>query len=348
MSSGQEAIDRGLDWLGRAQLPTGELPSFATPLGEAGPAWTPDQLNFITALGALALAPCRDQRAEAIIDRAVQFLVEEREWPWLWRYWSTGSSSAHTTPLDVDDTACCALAVALRGHDPSRNVEVLLASTAADGRFHTWLLPRGGGNGLRVWWALRNERRGATRAMRASLWETTEASPEDIDGVVNANACRLLGPDLAPSGAVDWVSSIVESGTTTEDRWHHSPYVLWAAVADGARRGIGRFAALGPIVNERISEVVQDRGGVGSSLENALALNTLLDFDGSTETIDRLEAEVIAAQGPDGGWPRDICYFGGPKKAFAWASEALTTACSVGALARHGRYSAAARSPGSP
>lgn len=332
MSAPDAAIDRAATWLAEAQLTSGELPSYASPLDAGPPTWVPDQLNFITALAASALRRVDHPSARGVSERAVRFLLEEREGPMLWRYWARSSAQHHWTPIDADDTACCSMAVAFTGRSTTANHRVLVGSMV-DGRFPTWLLWRGGG-GWRSWWALRDERRAATRAMRAELWATTEAAADDVDAVVNANVCRYLGP-AAPASATAWLAELIRTGAEHQDRWHRSPFALWAAVADGHRRRVEAFAPLAP----RIIELVADRrradGAVGSSYETALALDALVACDAPGDLRDQLARALVERQGADGAWPRDVCYHGGPKEVFGWASEALTTAVAAGALAGH-------------
>lgn len=336
MTTVQEQVALGLEALVRLQLPTGEIPSFASPLDQGEPVWVPDQLNFITALAATALADVDHPHARGIVDRAVRFLLEEREGPGLWRYWSRSSPQVDFTPPDADDTACCSLAVHTRGHATPGNVAILEATRAEDGRFHTWLLPPPGRLGPRTWWALRDERRKATVAMRAELWATTEAEPFDIDAVVNANVCRYLGPSPLTGPAADWVASVVREGTSSGDRWHRSRFALWAAAADGGRRKIPQLAELGPVITGHIADAAGADGSVGTSYETGLALAALVSCDGPQDLRAHVARGLAARQGADGTWPRDICYHGGPREVFAWASEALTTAVAVGALARQG------------
>jgi len=335
MASFSEQVDRGLEALAALQMPTGELPSFATPLDQGEPVWVPDQLNFITALGAAAVDEIDHPTASRVVDRAVAFLQEEREGPGLWRYWSRGNAQVDFTPPDADDTACCSIAVGLRGHKTTRNIVVLESTRADDGRFHTWLLPRGRSGGMRTWWALRDERRAATKDLRTDLWDTTEAGPDDIDAVVNANVCRYLGGRPTTDDAAAWVASIVRSGTDSGDRWHRSPFALWAAVADGSRRGVAAFTKIGPLVIERITDAVGSDGMVGTSYETGLALGALTSLGADPAVRRRLADGLAAQQGDDGCWPRDLIYFGGPREVFGWAAESLTTAVAVSALWRH-------------
>lgn len=335
MGTRSEAVDAGLAWLGRAQLPTGELPSYAGFLTEPVATWDPDPLNFITALGARSIGSIDSPEAAQIVDRAVAFLRTQREPDDLWRYWSRANERVEFTPPDADDTACCSMAVALRGDDTSANVAILRGLARPDGRFPTWLIPHG-----RPSWKLRrrfrSERRPEVVALRAQLWSDTEADPDDVDAVVNANVCRYLGPDLVLPGAVEWVASVVEAGWDSGDKWHRSPYALWASVAEGAARGITRFASLAPVILDRIAGAADDAGSVGRAIDTAMALRAVQALDGPPDLRARLAGAVVASQHGDGSWPREVVYHGGPTEVFGWASEALASAYAVGALAAEG------------
>ncbi|MGI8936846.1 MAG: hypothetical protein ACR2JF_01280 [Iamia sp.] len=326
------AVDAALDWLVAAQAPTGEMPAWATSLEEAQPSWARDSLQFITALVALALDPVDDPRARRVVDGAVAFLRQEREVGDQWRYWSLANPQHETTPPDADDTACASMAVACRGHGTEANVRLLMANRDPRGRFYTWLVPRRRLLDPRVGWALRDERRVEVRLLRDHLWTTTEAEADDVDAVVNANVCRYLAAD-APIEAVEWVVGVVEAGDETEDKWHRRPTTMWASVGDGARRGVRRFADLAPTVATRARQRLDAQGTLGTALDTALALGALQAFSVETTLRREMAEGLVATQCGDGSWARSIFYFGGPMEVFGWSSEALTTACAVGALA---------------
>ncbi len=328
------AVEAGLAWLERCQADTGELPAMASSLVDGPPQWTPDSLKFITALIAVALDGLDAPVAVGIVDRAVAFLRRERERSAQWRYWSRSSDLYDYTPPDVDDTACCSLAVATRGDSTAENVAVLLANRDADGRFYTWLLPRPGIRSPRWWWAVRDERRATTRRRRAELWQNSEARPDDVDGVVNANVIRYLGPEHAPVEAIDWVRTIVEDGREAHcDSWHRNRFTMYASIGDGARRGITAFERLGPVIVDRVADRVDGRGTVGPALDTAFALQAVQALGGSELLRRRLTEGLLALQQPDGSWEQSVFYYGGPKEQFGWASAALSTATAVAAVA---------------
>lgn len=329
-------VCRALTWLHSAQTTTGELPAWASPLDGAEPVWMPDSLKFITALATTSLATIDEPRAVDLVDRSVAFLRTEREPFALWRYWSSTNEQFAFTPVDADDTACCSMAVATRGDDTTPNVKLLLANRDAEGRFRTWLIPHRGGRGLRWRRAMRAERRPAIQARRAELWSTTEAEPDDVDVVVNANVCRYLGAE-APAQAADWVASTLRSGTEIgADKWHRNASTFYASVADGARRGVGVFSDLEGLVTDRIT--ARCRGGdLAAPLDIAHSLLALQSFGSTSPVRNELASALAAAQLPDGSWSRSIFYFGGPKELFGWASEALTAAHAAAALHGEGR-----------
>jgi len=328
------AVDAALDWLGATQAATGELTSFASPLGDGEPVWVPDSLKFITALGVLALDPIDDDRARRIVDRAVDFLRHERESMALWRYWSSADDQFDFTPPDVDDTACCSMAVATRGDTTRRNVAVLLANRDPAGAFLTWLVPRPGWHRPGYWWAMRDELRGQVRRRRRELWETTEAFPDDVDGVVNTNVLRYLGP-RAPRAAVDHVVAIVEEGREDDcDSWHRNRYTLYASLADAHRRGVPGLERTAALVPARIRERWEGSAGIAAPLDVASALLALQTFGGPDPLRAELAAALAERQLDDGSWERSIFYYGGPDEVFGWASEALSTACASLALTR--------------
>lgn len=338
-------VSSALDWLIAAQAATGELASVAGPLEVDEPVWTPDSLKFITALVALALDEIPDARAVDVVDRAVDFLVREQETMAQWRYWATSNDQYWFTPPDADDTACCSMAVATRGHPTGRNRAVLLANRDRSGRFYTWLIPHRSSVDPRVWWAMRDELRSTVRRHRAELWRTTEARPEDVDGVVNTNVIRYLGR-RAPVQAAAWVASIIRDGREDDcDSWHRNRYTLYAAIADAHRRGVEAFSPLGPTIVERILDRIDDRGAVGPPLDTAFALIALCEFSAPESERERLADALRRTQLDDGPWERSVFYYGGPKEVFGWASEALTTATAVQALTRH-RHLGPGRPPG--
>ena len=297
------------------------------------PEWKDDTLVFITARVVLALRRLPDDpKVQDVIDRANGFLKAQREPGGLWRYWSRDHERHGFTPPDADDTACASLALSDQGTVERTNTRILLANRDARGRFYTWLVPhRPRPGGLLGWWDLRSER--FSRSRRAELWTSTEADHDDVDGVVNANVIAYLGP-RSPSQAVEWVADLIESDREEGcDSWYHSPFALYASVADGHRRGVGRFSALGDLIASKIRARLEPDGRPPTALDAGQALSALSAFNRRDER-GSLAEWLVETQRDDGSWPRSVCYHGGPSESFGWASDALTAATAAAALAR--------------
>ena len=325
------SVEHALEWLSTAQAPSGELPAWASPLEDLPPEWLPDSLNFITGLAAIALAEVERPAAAKIVDGAVGFLLWEQQANGLWRYWDESNEQTGFTPADTDDTACCSLAIATRGHKATHNVPLLLANRDPQGRFFTWFVPRSEHRSLRIRWALRDERPDEVQAQRLELWDTTEADPDDVDVVVNANACRYLGAK-APAEASGWVAAELRAGREVgSDKWHRNATTFYLSVADGARRGVREFVDLEGLVVDRILQSWQ-AGRLVTALDQAQALLALQAYGARPDVCAELAGALESTQTDAGCWDRSVYYHGGPKEVFGWASEALTTAYAAAGL----------------
>src|ERR1051325_1378885 len=107
-------IGRGLEYLRRSQLPSGEFKVFMSPDLSLERDCIFDSSPFPTALIAYALGFADPTAASDILDKALRFLLAEMEGPGLWRYWTKRHQSHTTIPPDLDDTACASSA--LRRH----------------------------------------------------------------------------------------------------------------------------------------------------------------------------------------------------------------------------------------
>ena len=325
------AVSRALAFLESVQLPSGELPVFASndPGMETG--GTPDPSVFPTALAAHSLSFCA--AAAPIRERALAFLAGEMDRHGLWRHWTREHPHCAQLPPDLDDTSCASAAIA----DPSRlagNREILLGNRRRDGLFLTWILPRlraGGAAHRRAAWP--QLRHAATLFL---FFRRTSARPGDVDAVVNANALFHLGQFDGRGAVVDFLLDVLRRGAESDcDKWYENPFAVRYFLS---RALAGEPEAAGLVLRRAAAEAP------ANALEAALALCTSLHC-GRRPAEAEVEA-LLALQRPDGSWPRAALYHGGrlrrPGGGFAprhpdtphWGSEALTTAFCVEALSR--------------
>lgn len=334
-SSIETSVAAGLDYLERVQLPSGEFPCYATPLGGELD-WQADSSVFVTALCVLALGGVESARTAPLIESARRLLRTEAAPGPLWRFWTHDHDRHREIPCDADDSSCVTLALDGDLEGARRTRRMLLANRSSTGCFYTWFVPRGVRSfSPRLLRTTAAEAR--ARRRREVFWEMTEARSDDVDGVVNANVLRLLGPD-SPADAVAYVGQILSEGREAVcDSWHRNPYSFWYSVADGVRRGVPYSADVSPTVIDRVCAQVAVGVDDAAALDLAHAVAALCALGGPPAVIADLCDHLRRSQAADGSWARSIFFYGGPKEVFAWGSEALSTSAVLGALAEAGR-----------
>jgi hypothetical protein len=327
----QEAIARALAFLESAQLPSGELPVYASNDPGMKDGGVLDPSVFPTALAAHCLSFCPD--AAPIRRRALGFLEREMDRNGLWRHWTREHPHCPQLPPDVDDSSCAAAAIA----DPgilARNREILLGNRRRDGLFLTWIVPRlrrtGAAHRRATWPQLRHS------ATLLLFFRRTSARPGDVDAVVNANALFRLGGFEGRAAVAGFLLGVLRRGAEAQcDKWYENPFAV--------RYFLARALAGEP----EAAELIRRRSAAAppaGALETALALCASL-YGGTRPDEAAIEA-LVELQGGDGSWPRAALYHGGRLRlrggGFAprhpdtphWGSEALTTAFCVEALSR--------------
>jgi hypothetical protein len=303
------ALARGIHFLERSQLPSGELRVFA---GD-----TQDPAVFPTALisYSLSFAPA----ASRVHARALDFLAAEMDGRGLWKHWPRAHPQHQQLPPDLDDTACASAALRRAGRAVPPNEQLLLRNRNRRGLFYTWKL---GAAQLR-------------HPLATFLFfRMTSARPFDIDAVVNANVSFYLGPRPAIHPVIEHLLNVLrENRESSCDKWYENPFAIWyffsralCDIAPEARELIaGKLRAARP----------------KNALECALAACTALNVN-QPPAIDALLTQQLAS----GAWPAAPLYHGGRRRrrdgSFdaphpdtpQWGSEELTTAFCVEALAR--------------
>lgn len=201
----KDALDRGIAFLRRAQLPGGELPVLAS--------GKPDPSVFPTAVMAHSLSFAR--AADDIRQRALDFLAAEMQPGGVWKHWPRSHPQHSFLLCDLDDTACASAVLTRAGRAVPDNRERLLKNRNRRRLFRTWLL----------------EYRHPL-AMYA-FFTRTSAKPFDADAVVNANVLFYLG--LIPDVAEHLFDVLRENRERHCDKWYDNPFVVWYFFARALR-----------------------------------------------------------------------------------------------------------------
>jgi hypothetical protein len=301
----RKCVDAGVDFLARAQLDHGEIPSyqFLEPNPEAAGRF--DSSPFVTALVLDALCELESGTARSIVDRGMCFLADEMEGPGLWSYWS--SRNHRSIDPDLDDTSCISFLFRRlgRGEEVSGNLDTILANRTQAGLFKTWL--------------------------------RAPDQPNDVDSVVNANILLYLGERDETRAACAAICQAVEAGVEKDTYWYYlDELALYAMVARAYRHGHAGLGRCRETVVRRISSRQLPDGSFGSPLRTALALAAWLDY-GADIDLEPGVRYLLHNRREDGSWPAELFYCGPEPpatKSVWWGSDALTTGLCVAALKR--------------
>jgi len=320
-------------YLESSQLPSGELPIYAStdPTLATGAAIDPSIFPNALAAWSLAFWP----GAHSVRERICDFLGAEMHSKGLWRHWPRSHPHHASLPPDLDDSSCAAMALARAGRQVPDNRALLLANRDRRGRFFTWLSPRlrwSGRRHLALTW-----RQLAHAPTLYLFFKHTSAEPRDVDAVVNANTLLHLGAFEGDAAVLAFLLDALREGRERHcDKWYDDPFVIWYFLA---RAVAGRSEEAGALLVDKLNGATP-----ANALEAALSLCAMLSL--GRRPNDHQVADLLARQRPDGSWRRAALYHGGRARLadgrFAephpdtprWGSEALTTAFAVEALSR--------------
>lgn len=336
-SKGLEAsIGRGLEFLRRSQLPSGEFKVYMSPDLNLERDCIFDSSPFPAALIAYALSFAEPAEAGDILDKALGFLLSEMEGPGLWRYWTKRHQSHSTIPPDLDDTACASFVLRRHGVPFPTNLKLILANRTREGLFYTWITARWPLPRLPSFWRIVLSQ-WLHPLKLYYFWKLLEPTRHDVDGVVNANVLFYVGAGRETGPVIDYLIDVLRRGEEGRcDGWYSNRFMFYYAVSRNFHAGV---SALGGVREESVARIVgaaKPDGSVGDSLLNtALAACALLYWRSSPPELERAVRFLLAEQHADGSWPRASLYYSGPKKLYGWGSEELVTGFCLEALLRY-------------
>ncbi len=304
----QEAIERGVAFLKKNQLPHGEFRTLASPRQDLDGAKY-DQSAFPTTLITYSINFLNSPTAKRVLRKALKFLLREMHVPGFWSYW--GVSSPRQLPIDSDTTSNAQVVLRLNGVAVPENRQRLLANRDEQGRFYTWLLDDSlksvGGNFV----------------------------PADnylnVNPVINANVLAFLGHSEQTDEATRWVLSwFAPENTDLQFLWYTDRLCLYYAVSRAFYCGVTPFLDARDHIVESIL-LRMSSGESWSALQQAQAACTLLNFCVEPEQLRGLIRSLISRQEACGAWPASAMYDGA---GCFYGSEEMTTAFCLEALSR--------------
>lgn len=302
----EDSVTRAVEFLATSQLPYGEFSShrFSDPMLTTGEQF--DSSPFTTCFVLYALGFVHDSAVSPLINKGISFLLEEREEPGVWRYWS--SRNTISIDPDVDDTCCASfvLKLLMPEHSLVSNEHLILANRAENGLFKTWLRPSHARN--------------------------------DIDTVVNANVLLYLGERDETTAASHFLNRVINENSEESSYWYYlDSLALYYMISRAYFHNVLEL-------NESKASIIQKtlarqapNGSFGDEMLTGLALCTLLNYRLSDEAVEKAVTYLIETQQQTGSWRRSPFYAGPPPPMphnVWWGSEELTTAFCLEGLAR--------------
>lgn len=337
MSDIESSIRLGLSFLSARQSASGHFPSQVTHHYQENRILE-DSAFFPTTQIIHSLLATGSPEAEPIISHGCRAIIHEMDCGGRWRFWNRDASrdgrDLHDfSPADLDDMACASAILSQCGIPYPDNKHLFLANRRRDGLFYTWVVPRV--SSLlhpKVWLSLLRE---ATLQRLLVIWKVSEASYNDVDGVVNANVLRYLGNTSASAPVIAWIKEIIVQGREAEcDKWYRDPHTFYYAVAQCVRAGVDGFESIAPLACNKLLSMSRQDGCIGDNpLHTALSLCATAHLRQDALSSMRPSVDfLLSTQATDGGWESAPHFFGGPQKFVSWGSRELTTGFCLEAL----------------
>lgn len=326
------SIERAIAFLYERQLPYGEFKTYKTLCSNPEDQGVFEHVPLTTSLIAHSLSFWETERTQKMISNALDFLSTEMEEPGLWRTWSSQSIYHKVTPPDMDDT-CCASFLLKKYRTAPGNVELLLANRSRHGTFFSWITPS-------ISKMVKFPRFGLSSMLERPnlrlLWQQTEAEPDDIDFVANANAVCYLQEREETKAAIRYLCEMIErSPDETIDKWYLSIFPAYYFLSRAYYHGVQSLEVAAPKIVEVLDRLILTESCTMNRLEFALAACTLINFNYLSPSLDHAIHQLVEGQTDEGGWVIFPFYYGGPQRYWSWGSPELTTGFCLEALSRY-------------
>ncbi len=342
----EQALSRAIDFLYENQLRYGEFKTLLASDAALTRNCEFDSSPFATSLVVYSLVYVQDPRVKEMIEKGLNFLESEMEWPGFWRYYSSRQPKRWRVPPDLEDTACISYVLKMYGRIFPQNKGIFLKNKNSHGIFLTWLTPRykllfRPRMSLMLLWAEFISRiQTSTPDMPEHLRNLPRfrskkdpVPPEAIDPSINASVVLYLGENAQTRAAINYIIDLIESGQEEgASSFYPDSITLYYMIARAYLHSAPSFGCLKELVVRRIAQRQEKSGSMGTILFTALAACVLLSFKAHTPALHKAIQYLTDTQKSEGSWSRYALY-SGPIE--FWGSEELTTAFCVEALARY-------------
>ncbi len=343
------ALDKAVAFLAQDQLPHGEFPTILAADEQLEQDCEPDSSPFVTAFVLYALRYIENERVTGMIQKGLDFLESEMEWPGMWRYYSSRQFKHWRIPPDLDNTACAAYILKMYNRTVPRNESLFLRNKNEQGIFRTWLTPRYKPfthfsqsallllAGVVSRWQTRTPAKPEKYYKSPRFHSKTEpVSPDAIDLRSNISTLLYLRESADTRDSVNYVKNIITNNQEGESSaFNTDNFVLYYMISRAFLHSAPSLGTLKKNIVERIVQRYPENENWDNDLIAALAACTLISFKAYNNTLTKSVASILANQEKNGSWQRFTFQSGSTE---FWGSEALTTAFCIETLARYRQY----------
>jgi hypothetical protein len=287
------SINKGIDYLYSNQMANGEFQTDSC-TDDRMEKCVFDSSPFVTSFVLYSIKGSENKKVKEMSSRAIEFLLYEEGNGGVWKYW-TKQNGKYIDP-DVDDTATISFILKKNNESFTGNLQVLESNKNDEGLYLTWIRRPGEKN--------------------------------DLDCVVNANVLLYTGKN-DPS-VCSYINREIKANEPCS-QYYPDRMVLYYVVSRAYENNITCFEESKKTLIQSVLALQKD-GSFGSDMDDALALNTLLNLGYAGSALDSGAETLINDQRADGSWPRAEFYLGGSAY---YGSDSLTTALAVEALEKY-------------
>lgn len=312
----EDSIQGAIDFLYQNQLPWGEFKTFAS--------WNSwmllsrfDSSPFATTFVLYSLNDIKNDKVKAIKKRAIDFLLSEKEPGGVWRFWT--SRNKKRLPPDLDDISTISFILKVNGLSFDNNLQLILNNKNSEGLFLTWIMDEEYKNSI--------------------FWRIVK---ENVDCVVNANVLLYLGKN--DPQVCSYINQKIHSNKF-RSIYYPSELAFFYMVSRAFRHNITCFEKSRDKIIKSILNLEKKSGVFGNTLESALALNTLFNFNYYGKEVDLGINFLLKKQSANGSWGKAVFFLGPPfwfLNVPPWyryyGSEELTTALCLESLKNYYRF----------
>lgn len=292
------AINNGVDFLYQKQYSNGEFSELSCK-NEQMTDCSVSRSLFSTSSVLYSISAIKSsQKVPIIMQKGIKLFQDEKFAGALWSYY--GKNSKNFLLPDMDDSAVISLVFKKNGQDTSENIKFFEKNRNGDNLFYTWFNP------------LDKNSNDIDCAVNANILMYLQKNDEDVCRYVNENI--MMKKNCSP--------------------YYPDKLALYYIISRAVSEGVGCFNEGREVIVSDIANMQKSDGSFGSDIQNAFAVNALLNFDyDKYGVVEKGLKNIMKKQSPDGSWNEGMFWseikISNPKK---YGSRELTTALSLEAL----------------